>query len=190
MLGLLLAAPAVGAGDDPGVPAILVRGCAGLAFFGSHFCAGVGAGWAWPKLEVGALAGYSRLRMDYIVLGPGERYTLMNSFEGSGWIAFRGSSALPWRAAALFGLGGRRFTLDDFGDRYRKNTFVWSAAAGPGLGPAFVLLGLTGPRVPIRNSSGLRLDQDIAVHFSLNVVLDLWEFGRRLRSAAPPAVGL
>ena len=169
-------------GRDAGAPVVLVRGCAGIALFGSHFCGGIGAGWNRPQLEVGLLAGYSRIRSDHIVFGPGERYALMHSFEGSAWVALRHRPDTQWRVATVVGLGRRNFTFHDFSEIHRRRTLVWSAAAGPGFGPAFVLLGMTGPAVTTTNSVGLRLRTSIVVHVSLNVVLDVWGITKDLKA--------
>jgi hypothetical protein len=180
-VALTLASGPAGAGpagaqqvpSGKGGPALLLRGSAGLAFpFGSLLSAGLGAGWRWTTLEVGLLGGYSRRVQNEIVLWDGERWTRTLTWEGTAWAAVRPSSSRLFRLAALVSAGRGTFTRNDLGQRYATDTLSWTVGAGPGIGPAFLLLGVSGPAVTVPYDRPAFHDS-LAVHLSLNLTLDL-----------------
>jgi hypothetical protein len=150
------AAPPTGAGsdDEGGHPVIVARACAGLTTLGYLLCAGAGGGWSTDKLQLAVLVGYSRLRLDHVVFGPGERWSEMRSFDGTLCAAISPAPAGRLRFAATTSVGRGRHVLESFGTRHVDHVVSWSASAGVGYGPAFLMVGVAGPDVSNTPANG------------------------------------
>jgi hypothetical protein len=120
-----------------------------------------------------------------IILGPGERWTDARSFEAVLWCATRLASQFRMGATASVGHGS--FSLSDLdGSTYSHPTTTWSASAGPGVGPAFLLFGVSGPAMSIRSGTGSSFGRAMVVHLSLNLTADLVALLKVSGPFAPP----
>jgi hypothetical protein len=128
--------------------------------------------------EIGLLGGYSRrVYKDEYEFGDGKRWSKLVAIEGTAWAALRPTNSRLFRLGALVSAGPGAYTLNSFGRRYSQQTFSWSVHAGPGYGPAFLLLGVSGPIITTRAAEGVFRSSLVTV-LSLNMTFDLLTFLR------------
>ncbi len=152
-------------------PAFPIVANAGFISLGRLISAGAGAGVSSGRIRVVALGRYYRFQNNHILF-EGTRWTQVRAYEASLWVQ---QKLVDSRVSIILGggLGPAEYVLNDRGLLYSERHRAWSGSAGVGYGPAFLLLGYSGPKKWLQAAGTPRFNAGGQVSVSLGLAFDV-----------------